>query len=494
MAKGTASSRTSVARSGLLTAVSLAVATGLAAVVGVVIAREFGRSAATDGFFAAYGLFIVIVLAATAFRLVVLPPLARAHGERRLAAEVVAYALAFAVIAVPALLASTFASDWLAARLTGNLPDEARRTAAEALVWMVPAAIAQLYAGLAASALAALDDYGTAAIGFSAGSIAGLALIVLRVDEDGIVALAWGMALNAAVALAIPALVLLVRRGPRRLPLRLVGLRDRLGELGQGVALPLALQGLYVVCLRLAAGLGEGAVTSLSFAYLIAAALVAVTASSLGLVSSVPLTRLGLEGTRAAQHVVSTAWLALALVAGAAGVFALAGEDVVGTVLGSAYGGETGSELGRLVVYLSPWMVASVGVSITFPLLFVVGRARRLPLVAVAALAVHVLVAWAGRELFGLAGIVVALAFSTAAILVALLALLSRDVVARVAGGLGAAALISGGLAVASYALLALVLDPVPAAAAGLAAYVLLLAALRPRGLREAWGYVRALD
>ena len=85
--KASGSPRTTVARSGLQTALSLATVTGLAAVVGVVIAREFGRGADTDGFFAAYGLFIVLVLVATGFRTVALPSLARAQGEGRLAAE-----------------------------------------------------------------------------------------------------------------------------------------------------------------------------------------------------------------------------------------------------------------------------------------------------------------------------------------------------------------------------------------------------------------------
>jgi hypothetical protein len=35
--------------------------------------------------------------------------------------------------------------------------------------------------------------------------------------------------------------------------------------------------------------------------------------------------------------------------------------------------------------------------------------------------------------------------------------------------------------------------DGLPAAAFGLTLYVLALATLRPRGLREAWAYVRAL-
>ena len=76
---------------------------------------------------------------------------------------------------------------------------------------MVLAAVGQLYAGLAASALAALDDYRSAAFGFAVGSIAGLGFILLRVEPDGIVALSWGMALNGAIALLVPALALAVR-------------------------------------------------------------------------------------------------------------------------------------------------------------------------------------------------------------------------------------------------------------------------------------------
>src|SRR5205814_97343 len=160
----------------------------------------------------------------------------------------------------------------------------------------------------AASALAALDDYGTAAFGFAAGAVAGLVVIAAFVDH-GVRAFGWGLALNGAISLAVP-LVLLVRRGGIGLPTGQVAVRLR--RLVEGVA----------------------------------------------------------------------RW-----------------------ALGPAYGGGTGSQLGRLVVYLAPWMVASVAVSVAFPLLFVRGSARFLPLLAVGVLALHVLVEWGGRAAFGLAGI-----------------------------------------------------------------------------------------
>ena len=70
----TASSVSGSLGSGAVTAAGLAVQQGLAAVVGVIIARELGTTAETDGFFAAYGVFLVLAIAATAARIVLLPP------------------------------------------------------------------------------------------------------------------------------------------------------------------------------------------------------------------------------------------------------------------------------------------------------------------------------------------------------------------------------------------------------------------------------------
>jgi hypothetical protein len=466
--------------------------TGLSAVVGVVIAREFGRGPETDGFFAAYAVFLVLVLVGTAMRVAVIPPLARARAAGTFARELGSYAAAIAVLAGPALLLAVFADDWLAAQLTGGLPQTSQDVAATTLRFVVPAAVAQIYAALVASALAAHDSYGTAAAGFAAGSVGGLALILLLVDEHGISAVAWGMLLNGALALAIPLLAL-----ARRTSLRGVGaegLGGRLLELARAVSLPLVLQGLFVVCIRFVSELGTGAVTSFTYAYLVAAGLVAVTASSLGLVSSVPLARGDLTDRRATEHVVRSSWIAFAAVAAAAGVFALVGERFLGAVLGSDYSGETGSELGRLIALLGFWMAGSVGVTITFPLLFVAARDRLLPAVAVGALALHVVLAWLAVDAWELDGAVLALAVSTLAILAALLALLSADVLAAAGRGLALAALATGGLAAASFGAFGLVTGGSLAAALGLAAFAALLLATRSLGLRQAWAYLRALQ
>ena len=436
---------------------------GIAAAVGVIVAREFGRGPETDGFFVAYAVFIVLSLAAAALRIVVLPVLARAQDG---AAEAGAWAAALAVVTVPPLAVAVLAGEPVA-RLLG-LDGRAADTAAEAMPWMAAAGAAHLYAGLAASVLAARGDYVTAAVGYVVGAVAGLSLILWRLD-DGIVVVAWGSALNGAVSLAFPL---------ARARLRLARPGARLAALARGFALPLALQALYLICVRFAAGLGVGEVSDLTYAYLIASALVAVTASSLALVSSVPLARADLDAVR---HVVAGSWLSLVVVGAAAGVFALAGADVVRLVLGDAYGGD----LGRIVVALTPWMVASVGVSLAYPLVFVRGGARGLVRLSLAAIVVHPLIVWAGRELAGSVGIALALALTTTLVLVALLALLGA---LEALPGVALAALTVSVLAAAAFGLGAWAGPLV-----GLAVYAGLVLALRPPGLRTAWRYVRAL-
>ena len=483
--QGSPDTRRSAVGSGILTGISTAAVSGSAAVAGAILSRKFGHGVKTDGFFAAYAVYVALVLVASALRVVVLPAFARARAAARLAAETGTWVAALAVPIVPAVVVALTAPHWVAGLLTGGA--RSQHQAAVLLPWLVPAAAAQIYAGIAASALAALDDYGTAAVGFASGAVGGLVAIVALVGH-GVQAFGWGLALNGAVALLVPGAVLAARGG---LALPGAGLTSRLRHLAEGVALPFALQGLYVIGLRFASGLGEGRPTTFSYAYLIAALLVAVTASSLALVSSVPLARDELTPERAGRHVVSASWLSLAVVAAAAGVFALAGERVARWALGSSYGGGTGTQLGRLVVYLAPWMVVSVAVSVAFPLLFVRGRARSLPLLAVGILALHVLVEWGGRAAFGLAGIAAGMAVTTAATLSALLWPLGSFV--QAVRGLAVAALVCGGLAAIAFGAPRAVLGAVPAAIVGLVLYAIVLVSWRPVGLRSAWTYARTL-
>jgi hypothetical protein len=473
-------------RSGILTGLSTAAVSGAAAVAGIILSREFGRGVKTDGFFVAYQVYLAVVLVASVVRVVALPRFVRAVAERRLGAEVGVWAAALAAPLGVVLAVSIAWPHGFASVLTSQ--PRAQHYAAELLPWVVASAAAQVLGGIVASALAALDDYGTAAFGFAFGSVAGLVATILLLDH-GVLSFGWGIAVNGALSLGIP-LAMLARKGALALPDRAPW--ARLAELTEGVTLPVALQGMFLVANRFASGIETGDVSTFSYAYLIASFLVSLTATSLALVSTVPFARERNSPARVARHVVAASWLSLAPIAAAAGIFAVVGAVVTRHVLGARYGGETGAELSHLVAYLAPWMVASVALTVAYPLLFVRGRARWLPLLAAAALGVHVPIEWAGRELFGLGGLAGGMAVTTALVLAVLLVALGA--LERTVRGLLLSAAVCGGAAALLFGVPGALLGRIVAAAVGLVLYATVLGVWRPAGLRSAWTYVRALQ
>jgi hypothetical protein len=483
----------SALRSGVLTGLAQVVLALAAAGAGALLAQKFGRSAETDGFLAAYGVYLLLVLAAQAFRMVVVPDLTRAAADGRLAGESLAYARAFLALALPVSILVAAFSGPLGDLITGTLPQRSAHIAGRALAILVPAAFGQLLAALAASTLAAIDSYGTAAAGFAFGGITGLIVFAALAGPEGIVGLAIGLAANAAIAIAVP-LVSLWRRGVYRAPRSAdPAVLSRLGHLLQGAAVPLALQGCYLLGLRFAAKLGVGSVTSFSYAYLAASTLVGATAFSLGIISSAPLTRRGVDPREAGEHVVHAGWVSLSIVGAAAGVFALVGGRIVQFVLGDAYRGEVGRQLGHLVAYLSPWMVGWVGFAVTFPLVFVGAKRALLVPLAVVSFLLCIPLSLGLRSLWGLPGIAVAIGISTFVIALGLMSMIGGAALAIAAVGLARLALIVGAASALAFGGLSLAFNPVPAAALGLVVYGLMIFAVRSYGLTDAWAYVRGL-
>ncbi len=472
----------STSRSALLTALSTAVVNVAAAAAAILIAHRFGRTHRTDGFFNAYAIYLVLTLAASAFRVVVLPPLTRARVEGRLRGELTGFAAVLAVVSAPAVVVAVA----VGLAVSGG---ETADAFGSALPWFVAAGVLQLYAGLAASALAAHDDYRVAALAYALGAVAGVGFFAALISH-GLQALMWGQLLNGAVSLGVPLLALLSRLDRGRSALE-VG--RRLWALARGAAVPVALQALFVIANAFALRLGRGESTTFTYAFFLASFLVAVTASALSLVSSAPLTRRGLSAEAAAAHVVNTSWISLTVIAGAVGVFALVGHRIVAAVLGGAYSGHAGHELARLVVFLGPWMVASVALTLAFPLLFVAERPSVLLPLAIALPLLQVPLAWGLEQPLGLDGLALALALTTLIALGVLMGGLSRRTLVLAALGLGRLALVVAGVAALSFGVLAALVGGIPAAAGGLVLYAVLLALALPLGLRGAWTYVRAL-
>ena len=161
-------------RSGLLTGISTVAVSASAAVLGIILSRKFGHGVKTDGFFAAYGVYLALVLVAGSLRVIVLPRFvaAREDGPARTRGR----RLVGRARRCRSLSSRRSRSRWphgIAAALTAN--HDAQRPGRSAPALGRLSAVAQIYGGLVASALAALDDYHWAAFGFAVGSIAGVA-------------------------------------------------------------------------------------------------------------------------------------------------------------------------------------------------------------------------------------------------------------------------------------------------------------------------------
>jgi hypothetical protein len=285
----------------------------------------------------------------------------------------------------------------------------------------------------------------------------------------------------------------LYRRGALAGPAGRLDVGPRLWHLLQGAAVPLALQACYLEALRFASRLGVGEVTSFTYAYLAASTLVAATGFALGVISSAPLTRRGVDAEAAGRHVVHAAWVSLSFVGAAAGVFALVGGRIVHIVLGSQYAGKVGRNLGLLVVYLSPWMVAWIGFVVAFPLVFVAGRRRYLVPVALIGPLAMIPLGFALRAAWGAPGIAIALGLATLATALGLLWALDRRTLGIAVLGLARLSLALGSSSALAFGALSLAVPAVPAAVLGIGVYGLLVVSLRSLGLREAWTYVRGL-
>jgi hypothetical protein len=83
------------------------------------------------------------------------------------------------------------------------------------------------------------------------------------------------------------------------------------------------------------------------------------------------------------------------------------------------------------------------------------------------------------------------MAVTTVVVLAAIAAALGAA--RRVARGLAVAAALCGGLALVVFVVPRALVGPVPAAVLGATAYAAVLIAAPPRGLRDAWAYIRHL-
>ena len=276
----------SVVSNAAITSASQAATMVSGGALAVIVAATIGNDARTDGFFAAFGVYSLLVSFAQSSRTTIVARLL--EGRSRFAAFN-SYLGAGLIIFVIVSLAFGPLGDLVAQLLTGD--PTARHTARDALLVLWPAAGLQLFAALGAAMLGALGDFLWAGLAFVGGSLLSIAALVALRPSLGIDGLSTAMLIGSALSAAL-ILAGLLREGWRPARSIVTAPRESLRGLGvltiSSVSFLIA-QLAFVVTLAVAARLGVGTVTVVTYSYMAMALVQAVFVSSIPMVLAAPI-------------------------------------------------------------------------------------------------------------------------------------------------------------------------------------------------------------
>jgi peptidoglycan biosynthesis protein MviN/MurJ (putative lipid II flippase) len=276
----------SVVSNAAITSASQAATMVSGGALAVLVAATIGNDARTDGFFAAFGVYSLLVSFAQSSRTTIVARLL--EGRERFDAFN-RYLGAGILIFLLVSLAFGPLGDVVARILTGN--PTARETARTALLVLWPAAGLQLFAALGAAMLGALGDFLWAGLAFVGGSILSIVAFVALRPSLGIDGLAVAMLIGSVLS-ALIILAALLREGWR--PSRSTVTEPREAVRGLSVLAISSLSFLiaqlgFVVTLGVAARLGVGTVTVVTYSYMAMALVQAVFVSSIPMVLAAPI-------------------------------------------------------------------------------------------------------------------------------------------------------------------------------------------------------------
>jgi hypothetical protein len=164
----------------------------------------------------------------------------------------------------------------------------------------------------------------------------------------------------------------------------------------------------YVICLAVASREGTGQATLYAYAYFSAALLVATTAVSAAMVRAPALLSEEGPGRFSAANSVSTYRFTLVLVIPALAIAALAGKPVIDFVLGGSFDSADAQHLIVALLCLSGWILGSAAGVLAIVELLRREQILQLAVIAGVQIALLPLLAIAGREIGGIAGVAVA--------------------------------------------------------------------------------------
>jgi peptidoglycan biosynthesis protein MviN/MurJ (putative lipid II flippase) len=367
----------------VLTAVAqVAVLLG-AALMGVLIARTFGSSARTDGFFAANAIYGVWLFVAQSLRTTTAAPLVEGGpGFERFREHLGAIVWIFAASVVLAVVVALLAGP------VGVAP-AARDSFQAAILILCPAAGLQLFAGQAAAMLAALDDYVVASAAYLAGAVVAVAGFVVLHGPLGIEGVPTALAAGAAASALATALAL-ARRGWRPAPPALTRATLRVaGRVTLGAVSLVAAQLVLTVSVAFAGVTGAGSATLYSYAAMAIMLLTAALASPVSIVFAPVVARDWDRRPASLVPLAMTSFRAGALLVGpAVAGLVLLGPQPAGYVLSSLSGADV-NRIFDLALILSPSLLGTMLVMVPLVATFAQRRFAELAAWSGAVVAVH---------------------------------------------------------------------------------------------------------
>jgi peptidoglycan biosynthesis protein MviN/MurJ (putative lipid II flippase) len=414
---------------------------GLLALLIVVIAGEGPR---TDGFLAAYSLYLTFLLFGSTLRIGLVPllgPTTHEQSFRRLSAEQVGR-----LVAVTALVcaASLPLAPLLGRAVAQAAAPEARETATISLLLLSGAAFCQVWAAALSAVLGAARRFAVSAALYTASSLVTVAVAALLMAVIGIEGAPIGIVAGAASLLA-GHLAYTRRFGfAPRVGWRAVGDAASWRLMGQALsaaAIPVALQ--LSVTISLTAISGEvGAITAYTYAYLFTVVLTGVTASSVGLVTMpdlvAALAQRGREAAREYLRVITPfgAYLYVPLAAG----YAAFGNPILSALLSADLSDSTFEllwDLSRLFLLMGlTWTLLVTGTTAALSLRLY----RPLLLASASVVGVHALGVALAEQEGTIAVAVVQICSSTLLLLLPMLLVFGRQLAWAVATAVGTSA------------------------------------------------------
>ncbi len=367
-----------MSRSIVLTSGGQAAAMATGGLMAILIASRFGSSGRTDGFFAAYSVYGLVLLIAQSTRLTVVPRLIR--GETRYA-PFNRYLLGLGVLWLGCGIVFVPLGGPLASLLTGS--HVARSTARDAFLVLWPAAGAQLVAALGAAMLGVLGRFGQAAGGYVAGSLSTVVAFLVLAGPLGVDAVAVALLIGSVVT-AMPVLWGLLAAGWRpQFGAARHGAARRAGLMLVGAASVAAPQLQYVIAMAAAPRLGAGAPTSFSYGFLGTQVLVSVLAGSVSIVAAAPIATGWDRDPASLSPVVGRGFrlAVLILVPVIAGV-ALVGPAVAAPVL-SGFGSHHVDDVIGAFLAMTPAILAAIATAVPLVALYALHRHAEIACLAI---------------------------------------------------------------------------------------------------------------